>query len=165
MQDKSNLKFNPRKTSALSELAELIKNAKSVAVVDYSHMSVSQATEIRKAVRKVGGEVRVTKNTLFKIASGNKDLKLEGLSAFIFSNADEVSALKTVADYAKKNSILAFKMGMYNDRVLTAAEIGALANVASKETSVGKMMYILNYHTSQLVRTLDAISKKEVTNS
>lgn len=165
MQDKTNLKFNPRKTSALSELSDLVKNAKSVAVADYKGMSVLQATEIRKSIRKAGGELKVTKNTLFKIASGNKDLKLEGLSAFVFSNADEISALKVVADYAKKNNILAFKMGLMGDRVLSDKETLALANTPSKETSIGKLMYLLNYTTSKFVRTLDAISKKEVTNS
>lgn len=165
MQDKTNLKFNPRKTSALTELKDLVKNAKSVAVADYKGMSVTQATEIRKAVRKAGGEVKVTKNTLFKIASGNKDLKLEGLSAFIFSNADEISALKIVADYAKKNNILAFKMGFIGDRVLSETETLSLANTPSKETSIGKLMYLLNYTTSKFVRTLDAVAKKGVTNS
>jgi large subunit ribosomal protein L10 len=165
MQDKTNIKFNPRKTSALSELADLVKNAKSVAVLDYKGMSVAQATEIRKAVKKVGGDVKVTKNTLFKIALGKKDLDLSGLSAFVFSNADEISALKIVADYAKKNNILAFKMGLIGDRVLSDKETLSLANTPSKETSIGKLMYLLNFTTSQFVRTLDAISKKEVTNS
>lgn len=165
MQDKTNIKFNHRKTSALSEFATLIKNAKSIAVVDYTGMKVSQATEIRKAVRQAHGEVKVTKNTIFKKVLGKPDMKLEGLSAFVFSNADEISALKVMADYAKKNSILAFKMGLLGDRVLNAAEILSLANTPSKETSVGKLMYLLNYNTSKLVRTLDAIAKKEVTNS
>lgn len=159
MQDKTNLKFNPRKTSALTELKELVKNAKSVAVADYKGMSVLQATEIRKAVRKAGGDVKVTKNTLFKIATGKKDLDLSGLSAFIFSNTDEISALKVVADYAKKNNILAFKMGFMGDRVLSDAETLTLANTPSKETSIGKLMFLLNYNTSKLVRTLDAITK------
>ncbi len=158
-------KFAPRKTSALSQLKVMTKNAKSVAVVDYTGMSVAQATEIRKSVRKAGGDVLVTKNTLFKIALGKKDLDLSGLSAFIFSNADEISALKVVADYGKKNNILTFKMGIFGDKVLSDKEIASLANTPSKESSIGKLMFLLNYNTSKLVRTLDAIAQKGVTNS
>ena len=157
-------KISPRKSSAVSELSELLKNAKSVAVVDYKGMSVAAATEVRKAVRKVGGDVKVAKNTLFKIALGNKELDLQGLSAFIFSNSDEISALKAVADFAKKNSILEFKMGVLGEKVLTAAETSALANTPARETSVAKIMYVLNFHTSKLARVLDAIAKKEVNN-
>lgn len=158
-------KISPRKTSAVSELQALLQNAKSVAVVDYKGMSVAQATEMRRAVRKAGGDVKVSKNTLFKIAADKKDLDLQGLSAFIFSNTDEIAALKAIADYAKKNGILAFKLGLVGDRVLSAEEVQSLANTPSRETSVGKLMYLLNYNTSKLARVLDAISKKEVTNS
>jgi len=161
--------FNPRKTSALSELSDLTKNAKSIAVVDYTGMKVSQATEIRRAVRKAGGEIKVTKNTLFKLALDpslkSQVASLSGLSAFVFSNNDEISALKVMADYAKKNSILSFKMGILGDRVMTGPEVLALANTPSKETSIGKLMFLLNYNTSKLAQVLDLISKKGVTNS
>lgn len=158
-------KIPSRKSTAVSELSDLFKTAKSVAVVDYKGMSVAQATEVRKNVKQAGGEVKVAKNTLFKIALGKTDLKLEGLSAFVFSNTDEVAAIKAVADYAKKNNILGFKMGVLGDRVLTAAEITALANTPNKEVLLTQLAYSLNWNVSQLVRTLDAISKKEVTNS
>ena len=81
------------------------------------------------------------------------------------SNADEISALKVVSDFAKKHNILGFKMGLMGSRVLTGEETLSLANTPAKETSIGKLMYLLNYHTSHLVRTLDAIAKKGVTNS
>lgn len=160
-------KISSRKSSAVSELSELYKNAKSVAVVDYKGMSVAQATEMRRAVRKAGGEVKVSKNTLFKIAVRSANVQdsmindqLKGLSAFIFSNNDEISAIKAMADYAKKNGILAFKLGLVGDKVLSAAEILSLANTPPKETSIGKLMYLLNYNTAKLARVIDAIAKK-----
>lgn len=157
-------KINSKKSSRVEELKKLLDNSKSVAVVDYKGLKVSQATELRRLVKKAGGEVKIDKNTLFKIASGNQDLKLEGLSAFIFSNTDEISALKAAADYSKKNTILSFKLGLLNNKILSAAEILALANTPSKETSIAKILYLLNFNISKLVRTLDALAKKEVTN-
>jgi len=157
-------KISPRKSSSVAELSDLIKKSKSVGVADFKGMTVSAATEIRRAVKNAGGEMKVSKNTLFKIAAGKTDMDLTGLSAFIFSQNDEISALKVVSDFAKKNGILAFKMGLLGDQVLDGAQITALANTPSRETSVSKLMYLLNYHTSKLARTLDAIAKKEVTN-
>jgi large subunit ribosomal protein L10 len=158
-------KFNPRKSSAISEITDLLSNSKSVAVVDYTGMTVSQATDLRKAVRKAGGEIKVTKNTLFKIALKNKDLDLQGLNAFVFSNSDEVSAIKTVSDFAKKAGVLKFRMGLLGDKILSEKEITALAAVPSKETLLTRLAFSMNWTISQFARTLDAISKKEVTNS
>ncbi len=158
MKDK---KFNSRKTASLEELKELLQKAKSVAVVDYTGMTVAAATELRKAVKASGGQMKVTKNTLFKIALGplsNQLTKnqLTGLSAFIFSLTDEIASLKAVAGK------LPFKLGLAGDRVLTAAEVTQLAATPIKETSVAKLMFLLQYHTSKFVRTIDALAKKGV---
>lgn len=153
MKDK---KINPRKTASVEEIKALLKDAKNVAVVDYTGMTVSQATDLRKTIKASGGQMKVTKNTLFKIASGRTDLPLVGLSAFIFSLTDEIATLKAIVGK------LPFKLGLAGDRVLTAAEVATLAATPSKETSVAKLMFLLQYHTSKFVRTLDSIAKKEV---
>mgnify|MGYP001601782550 FL=1 len=146
--------MNQRKIASVEELKQLLQRAKNVAVVDYTGMTVAQATELRKAVKASGGLMKVTKNTLFKIAAGKPELPLSGLSAFIFSLADEISALKQVK--------LPFKLGLAGDRVLTAAEVAQLAATPARETSVARLMFLLQYYTSRFVRTLDAIAKKEV---
>jgi len=143
--------MNQRKIASVEELKQLLQQAKSVAVVDYTGMTVAQATDLRKAVKAAGGLMKVSKNTLFKIAAGLPDLPLTGLSAFIFSLQDEISALKPIK--------FPFKLGLAGDRVLTAAEITQLANTPARETSIGKLLFLLNYNTSRLVRTLDAIVK------
>ena len=158
--------INPQKSSRVALLASLVAKAKSIGVVDYSKMTPPQATELRKSVRNAGGEVKVEKNTLFRIAlqSSNAhcsllNAQLRGLSAFVFSNNDEVSALKVIADFIKKNSVLSFKMGFVGDRVLNQNDIVLLSQTPSKEVSLGKLLYLLNYNMSKFVRTLDAIAK------
>lgn len=160
--------ITPQKSSLVSDLQALLKNSKSVAVVDYKGLKVSQATELRRLIKKAGGSIVVTKNTLFKIAANQRDLKLDGPSAFVFSNTDEISALKAVADFAKKNNLPTFKMGILNGKNLTAAEVTNLASLPDKFTLIIKtvtslksplfnLVYNLNWNISQLVRTLDAV--------
>ena len=48
----------------------MIDKVKSISVVDYAKMTPNKATELRKSVKSVGGEIKVEKNTLFKIALG-----------------------------------------------------------------------------------------------
>ncbi len=142
---------NPSKVARVETLRKLLSQSKSVAVVDYTGLKVSQATQLRQEIKKAGGEMKVEKNTLFKLAVG-KDFDLAGLSAFIFSMTNEISALKPVK--------LPFKMGLYDGRVLGAAEIESLAKTPNLETSIAKLMFLFNYHTSKLVRVLDAIARK-----
>jgi large subunit ribosomal protein L10 len=152
---------NASKIARVDELKKLFAESKSVAVVDYTGLNVSQATELRKTVRKAGGEMKVEKNTLFKIASGISDMDLGGLSAFIFAKTDEIAPLKVIVDFIKKNSLLSFKAGVYQNKFLSASQIESLAKTPSLETSIAKIMYLLQFNTSKLVRTLDAVSKSK----
>lgn len=156
--------MNQNKIDRVSKLQDLLSKAKSVAVVDYKGMNVPQATQLRSEVKKVNGEVKVEKNTLFRIALSNQSPvisdQLKGLSAFVFSNTDEVSALKVVSDFIKKNNVLSFKFSVVGDKVLNTAETIKLSQTASKETSVSKILYLLNFNMSKFVRTLDAIAKR-----
>ena len=152
--------MNQRKIASVEELKQLLQQAKNVAVVDYTGMTVAQATDLRKAVKASGGLMKVTKNTLFKVALGPlsnqlTNNQLTGQSAFIFSLQDEVSALKHINP--------PFKLGRAGARLLTAAEVTQLAATPAKEISIAKLMFLLQYHTSKLVRTLDAITKKQIT--
>ncbi len=160
-------KISQAKSASVADLKTFLRVAKSVAVVDYTGLKVSQATTLRQAVRAAGGHVLVTKNTLFRIAFG-QPLSLSGLNAFVFSDTDEVSAIKALADFSKKNGVLTFKAGLLGDRVLTAAEIARLATIPDQTTLAGKLVgtlnsplfrlvYALNWNRSRLVRTLEAV--------
>ena len=153
--------INPDKVARVEALKKILAESKSVAVVDYAGLKVSQATQLRRDLKAAGGEMKVEKNTLFKLAVGKDDFNVEGLSAFIFSKADEIAALKIVADFMKKNGVGSFKLGLLGDRVLTADEISSLAQTPNREMSVAKMMYVLSYHTGKLVRTLAAIAASQ----
>ena len=161
---------NPQKIAQVASLRDLISKAKCVAAVDYTGMKVSQATELRRLLKKSGGYLLVTKNTLFKIASGLKDFNPAGLNAFILCQTDEISPLKAVADFAKKNHLLNFTTGFLNDRVLTAAEVSRLAALPDRKTShqmvvsglnspLFRLVYSLNWNVTKLVRTLNAIKE------
>jgi len=56
------------KKVVVSEIEEYAKNAKSIVLVDYRGVTVSQATELRDTVRAAGGTYKVYKNRLMKIA-------------------------------------------------------------------------------------------------
>lgn len=155
-------RVNAAKASIVSSLRDLLAQSKSVAIVDYKGLKVSQATQLRSQVKKAGGQVVIAKNTLFKIASGKSDLDLSGANAFVFALTDEISPLKAVADFAKKNQLPVFKSGFYGDRILTAAEISELSTTPDAKTSTAQLVFVLNWNITKLVRTLKEVSLKHV---
>lgn len=168
-------KVNPLKASTVAQLTDLYSRAKSVAIVDYTGLKVGQATELRQILRKAGGQLVVTKNTLFKLASKLSDLSLDGPSAFVFSLTDEVSPIKAVKDFAKKNTLPTFKMGLLEGKVLSADEVNQLASLPDKLTlraqvvtslnsPIFKLAYNLNWSLGRFVRTLDAVAKSKEVN-
>ncbi|OGC92383.1 50S ribosomal protein L10 [Candidatus Amesbacteria bacterium RIFCSPLOWO2_01_FULL_49_25] len=167
--------ISPKKTSVVAALKNLLSQAKSVAIVDYRGLKVSQATLLRQQIKKAGGQMVIAKNTLFKIALGKK-IDLSGTNAFVFSLSDEVAPLKTIAEFAKKNPAaagLSFKSGILADRVLSAAEVSQLSSIPDKPTLAAKLVgslnsplfnlaYNLNWNITKLVRTLKEVSLTHV---
>src|SRR3989344_5001738 len=148
-------KVSPQKASVVANLKDLVSRSKSIAVVDYKGLKVNQANDLRRAVRKAGGQVIVTKNTLFTLASGHPDLSLTGPSAFIFSLTDEVSAIKAAAEFAQKNTLPTFKSGLMADRVLTREEISTLASLPPKNILLAQTVSALKSPLSRLTTTLN----------
>lgn len=164
--------INPKKASAVSAIKDLLSRSKSVAIVDYTGLKVSQATQLRQAVKAAGGQLLVTKNTLFSIAAGLSKHDLSGTNAFIFALTDETSPLKAVADFSKKNSILTFKLGLLGDRVLTAVEIRDLALLPDRTTNsqlltsslkspLYHLIYNLNWPIKRLVLSVKGLTLKD----
>lgn len=61
-------KILERKKEAVNQLAEKIKEAKTVVIADYKGVTVEEDTEMRVALRKSGVEYKVVKNNLTKLA-------------------------------------------------------------------------------------------------
>jgi large subunit ribosomal protein L10 len=100
-----------------------------------------------KALRRSLGDTvtyAVVKNTLTKRAAqdagvtGLDDL-LAGPSAIAFVKGDPVDAAKGIRKFAKENPALVIKGGFMDGAVLTAAQIGAIADLESREVLLSKL--------------------------
>ena len=65
------------KFEQVDELREKLEKAQAVFVAEYRGMTVGKITSLRAKVRQAGGEMKVAKNTLFKIA-----MKEAGMTSF-----------------------------------------------------------------------------------
>ena len=71
------------KQPIVDKIAEEIKDAQSVVLVDYRGLTVAQDTELRKQLREAGVIYKVYKNTMMKRAFEGTAWKDQALSLFL----------------------------------------------------------------------------------
>ena len=145
----------PDKAAAVAELTKDFKGSTAVVLTEYRGLTVKNVTELR---RTLGGTAKyaVVKNTLTKIAAREAgvtglDEHLAGPSAIAFVTGDPVEAAKGLRDFARTHPALVIKGGVLDGRSMTAAEIGRLADLESREVLLAKLAGAMKGSLSQAV--------------
>ena len=130
----------------------------------YSGMSVAKMTTLRNELRKSGTEFRVVKNNLLRIASQDTSYSgmqehLKGPLAIVLNSGDSVEPAKVLVDYAKKNAELEIKFGLLEGRLLSKAQIDALAELPSKEVLLARFLSVLVSPATGLVTVLSGVPR------
>lgn len=164
------------KETTVAELTENFRGSNAIVLTEYRGLTVAQLKQLRGSIRE-HASYAVVKNTLTKIAAkeagvdGLDDL-LEGPSAIAFVHGDTVAVAKALRDFAKANPLLVVKGGYFDGAALTAAEVGKLADLESREVLLAKLAgafkaslfgaaYLFNAPLAQAVRTVDALRQKQ----
>ena len=153
------------KKVVVSEIEELAKDAKSIVLVDYRGITVSQATELRNNARSAGCVYKVYKNRLMKIAFENLGITFpatdfEGTTAVLFCNSDEVAPAKIALDASTKYNVLKLKSGFVTGKYYNTEEITALAKIPSRDVLLGQLLGLLTSPMRSLAFDLSEIAKK-----
>ncbi|MFN8035001.1 MAG: 50S ribosomal protein L10 [Acidimicrobiia bacterium] len=133
-----------KKADDVAEIRTKLTDADASVLTEYRGLKVAELAQLRNALRPAGGEYKVFKNTLARRAAeeaGLTDLLglLDGPTAITFVKGDAVVAAKALRDFARTSPALVVKGGLLGDRVLSAAEIGALADVAPRDVLLARL--------------------------
>lgn len=133
----------PEKVQLVAELTDRFASSTAAVLTEYRGLSVAQLNELRRALDG-DAEYTVVKNTLSKLAVRNAGLTeleplLQGPSAVAFVRGDPVKAAKSLRDFARANNALVIKGGILEGKLLSAAEVAALADLESREVLLAKV--------------------------
>jgi large subunit ribosomal protein L10 len=145
-------------------------------VVDYRGLSVGQFTELRKRLIKVGGEIHVVKNTIFRVAAkeaGLADLSgsLAGQLAVVTGKKDLAAAASILKKFQSEFEKPKLQFGYLGSKALSADEVRAIADLPplnelqSKllgllQAPAQKLVAMINTPGSQLARVIKAHAEK-----
>jgi len=131
------------KVEAVAEIADRFRNSSAAVVTEYSGLTVSQLTTLRRALG-TGTTYRVAKNTLVKRAAEKADVQglddlFLGPTAIAFVEGEPVDAAKALREFAKEHKGLVIKGGYMDGRPLTVDEVDKIADLDSREVLLAKL--------------------------
>jgi large subunit ribosomal protein L10 len=129
-------------------------------VVNYTGLKVAPLTELRKRLAKVGAELHVVKNSVFRFAAqeaGVADLGgvLAGQLAVVTGQKDISVATKVLKTFAAEFEKPKLKFGFLNNQRLDEASLLALADLPSIDVLRAKLLGVLNAPATKLVVLLN----------
>jgi len=148
-----------QKRDVVTALHDVLANTGVIVVAHYAGLTVGAMTKLRSEMRGAGGQVKVAKNRLVKLALEGTDAKgiadlLKGPTCLAFS-ADPVAAPKIAVKFAKANEKFVILGGAMGTTVLDARGVNSLADLPSLDELRGTLIGLLQAPASKIARTLN----------
>lgn len=132
------------KVAVVAEIAAKLNAADATFVTEYRGLDVGALATLRRSLRDAGGEYKVYKNTLIRLAATNAgkqglDDLLVGPTGLTFVSGDAAAAAKALRDFAKSSPMLVLKGGVLGTDVLSASNVEALAELPPRDVLLAKL--------------------------
>jgi large subunit ribosomal protein L10 len=150
------------KAQVIEQAKEWYSKSQGVIFADYRGLSVKEMQGLRSNLRKIGGEIHVIKNTLFRIAAGDDTNSLpaelhNGTTAYAYVFNDEAGCAKALLDFAKSSKKLVVKGGYFGGKAFTAKEVEALSTLPPRDVLISQVIGTIAAPLTNLAATIEAI--------
>ncbi|MDQ3757544.1 MAG: 50S ribosomal protein L10 [Actinomycetota bacterium] len=154
----------PEKVAVVDEVRTRLDSSSAAILTEYRGLKVKDLADLRRALRAAGGDYKVYKNTLVRFAARDLGLDelealLEGPTAIAFVEGDAVNVAKALRDFARTNPNLVVKGGVLGNRILSAKDAGALAEVPPREVLLARLAGALAAPMQQFAGLLQALPR------
>ena len=166
------------KRQIVADLKQSLGESQLMFIVNYRGLSVGEIGDLRNRLRPKGASCKVTKNTFMGIAVQDDDRWqavseiLKGDSAFVMVKDDLGGAIKAYQDFQKASKKTEIRGGVMDGKLLTEADLKAIADLPSKEQLLAQIAGAINGVATQLAvginevpsglaRAIKQISEKE----
>ena len=158
------------KREMIDSLVALLNKSNAVFITEYRGLTVKKISDCRRRIREAGGEMKVCKNTLMRIAFTEAGINHasefdSGPNGYVLSYGDVASTAKAIRDFSKEkgNEALVVKAAILDGKILTQAQIFALADLPSRDVLIGQVVQTIAAPLRGLVTVLSGPSRGLVT--
>ena len=156
-----------KKREILAKLEAALAEAKSVAFVGFTKLTVADASKMRGALKADGVKYFVAKKTLLKKALSERNIlgtlpELPGEVAIAWTAEDETAPARGVYEFGKKlKGALTLLGGVFEGSFADAEKITAVATIPPTPVLRGMFVNVINSPIQGLVIALDKIAQKK----
>jgi len=143
------------------ELHHIFNSHPYALVLSFSGLKVNDVAALRRKLRDSKCAYRVVKNTVAKIAADGTPMAslldhFEGTTAIAYHPSDPVVLAKIFHEFTRENKAIGFKGILLEGRPLPADQLEMVVNMPTKDQSLSKLLFLLNYPVTSLARVLQA---------
>jgi large subunit ribosomal protein L10 len=154
----------PQKVAVVTEVRERLDAAEAAILTEYRGLTVAELAALRHALRASGGDYKVYKNTLVKLAiSGGRHEALAGLlegpTAIAFVAGEVSAAAKALRDYSRTYPNLVIKGGLHSEGFLSAQELNVLADLPPRDVLLAQLAGAMAAPLRQLAGLVQALPR------
>ena len=152
------------KVEVVAEVKTRIGEATASIVSEYRGLSTAELAELRQSLSAVGGDYRIFKNTLVRLAIDGGDYQplseyLSGPSALTFVQGDISAVAKALRDFSRANPLLVIKGGLADGSLLSSGDLAALADLPPREVLLARLAGALAAPMQQMAGLLQALPR------
>ena len=154
----------PEKVAVVDEVREKLADADAALLTEYRGLTVKQLPELRRTLRPAGAEYKIYKNTLVRFAArevvdDQLDPLLTGPTAITFVRGDAAAVAKLLRDYARGHQALVVKGGLLGDKVVSAQDVEALADLPPRDVLLAQLAGAFQAPMVKLAGLLQALPR------
>jgi len=154
------------KKAVVAEVSGKLTGAQAAMLAEYRGLSVAQMTTLRRKAHESNVFLRVVKNSLARRAvegTGFECLKDQMIGPLAFAvSADPVAVAKILSEFAKENEALKIKVGAMDGKLMSLAQIQALAVLPGREQLLALLLGTMQAPVQKFVQTLNEVPAKFV---
>src|SRR5205807_6874007 len=152
----------PAKVAVVNEVRERLSSADAAILTEYRGLDVAEIARLRRSLREAGGQYKIYKNTLMRLAVrelGLEELEelLLGPTAIAFVDGDAAAVAKSLRDFGRTNPALVIKGGVLGETILSAKDASALAELPSREQLLAQLAGAMAAPLQQMAGLLKAL--------
>ena len=160
----------PEKAAVVAEVRDRLAASDAALLTEYRGLNVPEMAALRRSLRAAGGEYTIYKNTMVRLATAELGVDvahlLTGPTAIAFVGArddgaasDAAAVAKALRDFSRSNRALVLKGGLLGDKVLSAEDLMALADLPPREMLLAQLAGAFSAPMVKLAGLLQALPR------
>ena len=152
------------KVEVVAEVKTRMGEATASIVSEYRGLTTAELAELRTSLSAAGGDYRIFKNTLVRLAIDGGEYQplseyLSGPSALTFVQGDISAVAKALRDFSRANPLLVIKGGLADGSLLSSGDLAALADLPPREVLLARLAGALAAPMQQMAGLLQALPR------